>query len=104
VTHELVGKGRYSAYDLGAIISEVMGRQIAVAEIDADTYLKAFFGDASPDPFPYQARVLRAITRWYSRHNFVGNSNTLTWLLGRKPTNFATFVRREYDAFKAGRA
>ena len=98
-TYELVGEGRYSAYDLGGIISKVIGREVSVVEIDGDTYLKAFFGDVDPAQFPHQGRVLRAITDWYSKHDFVGNANILTWLLGREPTSFAQFVRHEYDSF-----
>lgn len=98
-TYELVGEGRYTAHDLGDIISDVLGRPILVEEIDGDTYLRAAVGDADPAGMPHQARVLRAITAYYSSHDFVGNSNVLTWLLGRRPTGFATFVRREHEAF-----
>lgn len=74
-TYELVGEGRYSAHDLAAIIAQVLGRPIVVEEIDADTYLKAFFGDVGATQLPHQARVLRAITDWYSRR---GSSATPT--------------------------
>src|SRR5271170_6912396 len=87
-TYELVAPGRYTAYELGDIISRVLGRQIAVREIDADTYLKAWVGDADPQQVTHQVRVLRAITARYSSHDFVGNPNVLTWLLGRSPTTF----------------
>jgi hypothetical protein len=33
----LVAPGRYTAHDLGDIISRVLGRPIEVPEIDADT-------------------------------------------------------------------
>ena len=47
----------------------------------------------------HQIRVLRAITARYSSHDFVGNPNVLTWLLGRPPTTFEEYVRGQYDAF-----
>ena len=103
-TYELVGEGRYTAHDLGAIISDVLDRPIAVAQIDADTYLKAAVGDVDPDAVPHQARVLRAITARYSSHDFIGNPNVLTWLLGREPTSYGAFVRREHAAFLADAA
>ena len=96
-TYELVGPGRYTAHELGAIIADVLGWSIEVREIDADTYLAAWVGDADPASFMHQARVLRAISARYSSHDFVGNSNVLTWLLGRPPTTFAQYVRREFD-------
>jgi hypothetical protein len=43
--------------------------------------------------------VLRAITARYSSHDFVGNPNVLTWLLGRSPTTFEAYVRNQHDAF-----
>jgi uncharacterized protein YbjT (DUF2867 family) len=98
-TYELVGPGRYTAYELGAIISGVLGRPIDVREIDADTYLRAWVGDTDPAEVSHQIRVLRAITARYSSHDFIGNPNVLTWLLQRPPTDFAAFVRREHDAF-----
>lgn len=103
-TYELVAPGRYTAHDLGSILSRVTGRDIAVREIDADTYLKAWIGDRDPRDCEGEARVLRAITRRYSSHDFIGNPNVLTWLLGREPTGFEAFARREHAAFNGGRA
>lgn len=100
-TYELVGRGRYDAHQLGEIISGVVGKTIPVEEISGDEYLKAFIGDADPAGFVHQARVLRAITARYSAHDFIGNPNVLTWLLGRAPTSFAQFVERNYRAFLA---
>lgn len=100
-TYELVAPGRYNAHELGEIISRVIGRKIRVEEIDADTYLKAWFGDADQSQFPHQVRVLRSITKRYSNHDFLGNPNVLTWLLNRPPTTFEQFVQSEYAAFTA---
>ena len=98
-TYELAAPGRYTAHELGRIISRVLGRQIAVREIDADTYLRAWVGDADPREVTHQVRVLRAITARYSSHDFVGNPNVLTWLLGRPPTTFEAYVRRQQEVF-----
>jgi uncharacterized protein YbjT (DUF2867 family) len=98
-TYELAAPGRYTAHELADIISRVLGRRIAVREIDADTYLRAWVGDADPRQVTHQIRVLRAITARYSSHDFVGNPNVLTWLLGRTPTTFEAYVRQQHDAF-----
>ncbi|QEO13889.1 NAD(P)H-binding protein [Agromyces intestinalis] len=94
-TYELVAPGRYTAHELGAIISGVLGREIAVRQIDADTYARAWLGDRDPAGAEHELRVLRSISSRYSAHDFVGNPNVLTWLLGRTPTSFEAFVRRE---------
>jgi len=101
-TYELVGPGRYTAHELGEILSRVLDQRIEVRQIDADTYLKAWVGDGDPARFAHQARVLQAISTHYSAHDFVGNPNVLTWLLDRAPTTFEAYVRRHHAAHLAG--
>jgi uncharacterized protein YbjT (DUF2867 family) len=96
-TYELVAPGRYTARDLAKIISAVAGREVVAEQIDAEVFLEAALG--APTQFPYEARLLRAISKRYSSHDFVGNPNVLTWLLGREPTTFEQFTQREFDAF-----
>ncbi|MDL4818618.1 SDR family oxidoreductase [Actinomadura opuntiae] len=103
-TYELVAPGRYTAHDLAKILSEVTGRHVTAERIDSETFLKATLGAESPTRFPYQARLLRAISDRYSSHDFIGNPNVLTWLLGRPPTTFEQFAQREFDAFTAKKA
>ncbi|MFJ8748770.1 SDR family oxidoreductase [Streptomyces sp. NPDC102441] len=97
-TYELVAPGRYTGYDLARVVSEVAGREVAAEQIDSAVFLKAALGVGSLDEVPYQAEVLRALSARYSSHDFIGNSNVLTWLLGRRPTTFDQFVRREFRA------
>lgn len=99
-TYELVAPGRYAASELGAIIARVLDRDIAVAQIDADTYAKAWLGDRDPADAPHELAVLRSISTRYSAHDFVGNPNVLTWLLQREPTSYEQFVRREWAAYQ----
>jgi uncharacterized protein YbjT (DUF2867 family) len=94
-TYELVSPGRHTAHDLGRIIAEVTGRDIVVEEISCEAFLEQVLGH--PDQFPYQAKLMRAISARYSSHDFVGNPNVLTWLLGRTPTTFDQFVRTEFS-------
>ncbi len=58
----------------------------------------------TPATATHELSVLRSITTRYSAHDFVGNSNVLTWLLGRTPTSFEQFVQREWDAQPANAA
>jgi uncharacterized protein YbjT (DUF2867 family) len=95
-TYELVAPGRYTAHDLAEIISAVAGREIIAERIDSEVFLKASLGAESPTQFPYEARLLRAISRRYSSHDFIGNPNVLSWLLGREPTTFEQFVQRAF--------
>lgn len=100
-TYELVAPGRFTANELGSVISRVLDRPIDVRRIDADTYARAWLGDRDPATAAHELRVLRSISARYSAHDFVGNPNVLTWLLGREPTSFEQFVRREWTAHRA---
>jgi uncharacterized protein YbjT (DUF2867 family) len=100
-TYELVAPGRYTAYDLAKVISDVMGREIRPERVDPDIFIKQFLKIDDLSQFPYQVRAARAISARYSSHDFIGNSNVLTWLLGRQPTTFGQFVRKQFDAFGA---
>ncbi|HEY0812234.1 MAG TPA: NmrA family NAD(P)-binding protein [Pseudonocardia sp.] len=99
-TYELVGPGRFTGHELAAIISRVLDRPIEAREIDADTYLRAWVGDADPAHVTHQVRVLRAISARYSSHDFTGNPNVLTWLLRRPPTTFEDYVRGQYATYR----
>ncbi len=103
-TYELVGPGRFTAHDIGDVLAKVLGRDIDVERMDTEAFVRARFGNADPDVLDYQLKVIRAIGTHYSRHDFLGNPNVLTWLLSRAPTSFKDFVRREYDAFKVIKA
>ncbi len=105
-TYELVGPGRFTAYDIGRVLSDVLEREITVERIDPEVFVRARQGDLDPGALQHQLRMIRAISARYSSHDFLGNSNVLAWLLGRAPTSFEGFVRREYAAFHAasGRA
>ncbi|WP_174290871.1 SDR family oxidoreductase [Sphingomonas bacterium] len=100
-TYELVGAGRYTAHDMGAIIAKVFGKPITVEEIGPDAYLKGLFGDHDLSTMPHEAAVGRSLTERYSSHDFIGNPNVLTWLLGRPPTSFEQFVASHHAAMTA---
>ncbi|WP_329236703.1 NmrA family NAD(P)-binding protein [Streptomyces sp. NBC_00111] len=98
-TYELVAPGRYTAHDIAKVISEVLGREVAAERIDADEFTAASLGADHEIRFPYHTGAARAISKRYSSHDFIGNANVLTWLLGREPTSFTEFVRRELGSF-----
>ncbi|GLI26936.1 epimerase [Agromyces rhizosphaerae] len=103
-TYELVAPGRWTAHELAAIIADVLDRPVRARRIDADTYAAAWLGDRDPASAAHELRVLRSISARYSASDFVGNANVLTWLLGREPTSFAAFVRREWSAYRESAA
>ena len=103
-TYELVGPGRYTARDMGAIIAKVMGKPVPVEEITAAAYARFLFGDRDPSEMPHEAKVVESLHARYSSDDFIGNSNVLTWLLGRAPNTFEQFVAAQYAAFADAQA
>ena len=91
-TYELAAPGRYTAHDMAGVIAHILGKPIRVEQIGAEAYLKGLFGDRDPATMPHEVSVSSSLTTRYSSHDFLGNSNVLTWLLGRPPTSFEDFV------------
>ncbi len=101
-TYELVGPGRFTAHDIGRVLTTLLGREITVERLDLETFVRARFRESGSDLLEHQLRMSRAIEARYSRHDFIGNPNVLAWLLGRPPTTFEEFVRREHAASGLG--
>lgn len=91
-TYELASRGRYTARDMGSIIGGVVGKEIPVEQISPEAYIEGIFG-ADLAGRDHELSVGRSLSSCYSRHDFVGNANVLSWLLGREPTTFEQFVR-----------
>lgn len=98
-TYELASPGRFTAHDLGAIISTVTNLPIDVREIDVDIFAARVLAGAEPGSMTYELRAMRAISARYSSNDFVGNPNVLTWLLGRTPTTVEEWVRAEWAQY-----
>ena len=90
--YQLAGPDALSQDDCAGILTTVLGRPIrAVAKPIED-----FRRDAAAAGMPAERiEVMFKMNAHYDAHGLVGNSNVLRWLLGRKPTRFAEFVRRE---------
>jgi uncharacterized protein YbjT (DUF2867 family) len=95
-TYQLVGNGRYTARDMAAIMADVLERDVPVEQIPPEAYFKGLFGDRDLSTMPHEVSVSQSLTTRYSSHDFVGNSNVLTWLLGRAPTTFEQFIKARH--------
>ncbi len=100
-TYELVGPGRFTAWDIGSVLSKVVGRPVAVERMAVEDFVRMRHPNCDAETFEQQARLSRAIAARYSNHDFLGNPNVLTWLLGRPPTTFEAFARNEFASFQA---
>ena len=91
-TYQLAGPDPLTQDDCAGILTAVLGRPIrAVAKPIEDFRRDAAAAGMSAE----RIEVMTKMNAHYDAHGLVGNSNVLRWLLGRKPTQFAEFVRRE---------
>jgi uncharacterized protein YbjT (DUF2867 family) len=101
-TYELSAPGCFTAYEIGDIIERITGKPISVVETSPEARMRDQLSNRPlDDDISYQLSVFQALRKWYSGHDFVGNSMVLTMLLGRKPTSIEDYIAREYARFKA---
>ena len=91
-TYQLAGPEALSQDDCAGILTTVLGRPIrAVAKPIEDLRR-----DAVAAGMPVERiETMTKMNAHYDSHGLVGNPNVLRWLLGREPTRFVEFVRRE---------
>jgi uncharacterized protein YbjT (DUF2867 family) len=98
-TYELCGSDHRSGREVAEVIASESGRPVAVEAVKMTAGSAA--GPGSSEEDDYFVDSLLRILDHYERYGLTGNRNVLTWLLGRRPTSFAEYVRR---ALAQGRA
>ena len=96
-TYELSSGDCLSAEQMAQTISSAIGRPVKLVVEDVDQFLTTWFGSAySRDRMASEYATFKALSDWYGTHDFVGNPNVLTLLLGRAPTTYRQYLEREY--------
>lgn len=113
--YELCGLPQaYDATELAATIARVCGRPVTVKSVSGPAFMRIWANEDGPpigsahgldDPAgrDFARKVLVAIEDWYGSHDYLGNPNVLTWLLGRKPRSVEDYLRDHYAAYTARR-
>jgi uncharacterized protein YbjT (DUF2867 family) len=91
--YELVGEPGMSQREVAAVLGRQLGRVVAVKEIPLKQWREAAEGRGMGG---YQVDSLVRMFRYYEAYGLTGAPNVLRWLLGRNPTTFADFARREF--------
>ncbi|KIJ23651.1 hypothetical protein M422DRAFT_29076 [Sphaerobolus stellatus SS14] len=87
------------SYDeITRMISDLSGRQVKCDVIPAKDFLSMMnAGGEIKNEFAEDA-ILRMMV-YYDRWGLIGNPNVLKWLLGRQPTTWEAYLRRELPKF-----
>jgi NAD(P)H dehydrogenase (quinone) len=91
-TYELAGTPALSQAEVATLLSRVLGREVRAEEEPLAAWEARAHALGMGD---YERATLAAMFRYYAKHGLIGNPNTLRWLLGRAPTNLASFFERE---------
>ena len=90
-TYELCGSENLSLSDMTAAMEQHFGREIKVETPQDEMFAAQLKKHGAGD---YQVDTLIRMFKHYNEHGFIGNSNVLTCILGRKPNNFSSFILR----------
>jgi uncharacterized protein YbjT (DUF2867 family) len=88
-TYELVGTKPLSQSEVAATMRAALKRDVR-AEAESIEAWEARARSARMGE--HERTTLIAMFRYYADHGLIGNSNILSWLLGRAPTTFAAFL------------
>ncbi len=94
-TYELVGTHPMSQIEIAQQLSEGLQRDVQVKQIALDEWEAKARATGLGE---YQITTLKGMFDYYDRFGFMGNSNVLSWLLGRMPTSLAEFIERQVSA------
>jgi uncharacterized protein YbjT (DUF2867 family) len=88
-TYQIVGTAPISQNEIATMAGRALKKQIRIEAEPVEDWEARNRLAGMPD---YQRMALAKMFRYYSQHGLVGNANTLRWLLGRPPHDFARFV------------
>ena len=92
--YELVSSDALSALDVATLVASVTGKLILAGTLDRANWEKDARKAGLSD---YAVDTLLKMFQYYEEYDFIGNSNQLTWLLGREPSSFKQFFRQAYN-------
>jgi uncharacterized protein YbjT (DUF2867 family) len=88
-TYELAGTAPVSHIEVAEMLGRVLNREVRAEREDVAEWKKRSQGLSD-----YAAENLVAMFDYYDRCGLAGNTNVLTWLLGREPTSVESFLQR----------
>jgi uncharacterized protein YbjT (DUF2867 family) len=91
-TYQLAGPEALSQDDMAGILAQLLGRRIRAMGKPLDEFRREAAAAGVPAE---RIETLCLMNAHYDAHGLIGNPNVLRWILGREPTRFVDFVKRE---------
>lgn len=90
-TYELAGPDALTQTRVAEILSKQLRRPVHAEQITIEAWTRQA---QAAGMGAYQIETLVKMFRYYDRHGFCGNPRALSYLIGREPAKFETFVER----------
>jgi len=90
-TYELTGPEVLTQTQVAEILSRQLGRSVRAEQVKIEAWTRQAQNSGMG---AYQIETLVKMFHYYDRNGFWGNPRALTYLIGRAPTKFETFVER----------
>jgi uncharacterized protein YbjT (DUF2867 family) len=94
--YELCGCQALSARQISEIVSKKTGKSVKAVSLDREQWEKNMRFRKMPE---YAINTLLNMFVYYEDYDFIGNCNQLSWLLGRKPVTFETFIEKQIQSY-----
>lgn len=91
-TYELAGPDILTQTEIAQILGKHLKRQVRVEEQSVEAWMRNAKVVGMGD---YQIETLAKMFQYYDRYDFLGNSLTLSSLIGRAPKSFDAFIERK---------
>ncbi|MGI9378648.1 MAG: SDR family oxidoreductase [Methyloligellaceae bacterium] len=92
-TYQLAGPQNLSQADMAEILSRLLNRKITAEPRSSQDTLERM---AAAGMSAARIENFRLMNDHYDHYGMTGNPGVLRWLLGREPTSYEEFVRREF--------
>jgi len=86
--------------DAAKALSKTLGREIPCVQISLDQAVKTF-QERGIGVDEWGEDAARRLFIYYDRWGLTGNTNVLTWLLGRKPVDIVGYIEKEVAQFES---
>lgn len=91
--YELAGPDNLSSIEIAMQLTDYLQRPVEAARMPLERWKKTALESGMPDA---TIESLAAMFRYYNAYGLVGSGNVLGWLMGRRPTSLAQFVKRAF--------